>query len=487
MRVLFVTSEMAPWVKTGGLGDVAAALPAALRAQGHDVKVLLPYYPALRAAFPDAPTRTHIVWLGGALPEPHLREAEGPDGVPLLLIDHGPYYDRPGNPYVGPGNQDWPDNAMRFGLLGRVAALLGAAHSPLDWRPDILHCNDWQAGLAPVFLSERPDAVARSVMTVHNLAFQGVFGREMLAPLGLPDHLWRMDGLEYHGLLSFLKAGLQFADRITTVSPTYAREISTDAEGMGLAGLLRHRADRLSGILNGIDATVWNPVDDPLLPAHFSAAAPEGKATCKAAVQAEMGLEEREDLPLFAVVSRLTYQKGLDLLPGLERLFAELPAQLAVLGSGESGLEGALRAMAARNPGRIAARIGFDEGLAHRIEAGSDVFMIPSRFEPCGLNQMYSLRYGTLPLVRATGGLADTVRDYGAPGDEARGANGFVFGPATGEALAETIRRAVAAWKDPPSWRRIQANGMAADYSWAGPAYRYGEVYAAALGGRDGR
>lgn len=484
MRILFVTSEMAPWVKTGGLGDVAAALPAALRALGHDVRVLIPAYPALKAAFPDARARTHIVWLGGAYPEPTLREAVAPDGMPLLLIDHAPYYERPGNPYLGPGNQDWPDNAMRFGLLSRVAGLLGAGHSPLDWRPDIVHCNDWQAGLAPVFLSLQADSVARSVITVHNLAFQGVFGRETMVPLGLPPHLWQMHGVEYHGLLSFLKAGLQFADRITTVSPSYAREICTDAEGMGLAGLLRHRGDRLSGILNGIDTAAWNPTTDPLLPAHFDAGKLKGKAVCKAALQAEMGLEARKDAPLLGIISRLTYQKGLDLVPALEGLLAESQAQLAVLGSGDTALEGAYREMAVRHPGRIAVRIGFDEGLAHLIEAGADLFLMPSRFEPCGLNQMYSLRYGTPPVVRATGGLADTVRDYGEPGDETRGANGFVFRAATVEALAESVGRAIAAWRDPKAWKRIQANGMGGDFGWDGPARRYVDVYSAALAGQ---
>jgi starch synthase len=473
VKVLFATSEIAPWVKTGGLGDVAGALPAALRALGHDLRVLVPAYPALLQAFPGAAeiARPHL--LGGLLPMPSLREATAPDGTPLLLLDYRHYYERPGNPYLGPEGRDWLDNHLRFGLLSRVAAWLGSEASTLDWVPDVIHCNDWQTGLAPAYLAYHAERPARSLVTVHNLAFQGLFDHASLFELGLPDAAWSMHGVEYHGYLSFLKAGLQHADAINTVSPSYAREIQTDAEGMGMAGLLRHRAADLSGILNGIDTRDWDPAHDRHLVKRYGPRRLDDKAANKAALQAEIGLEVRADLPLLAVVSRLTEQKGLDLLLDVAARVLDLPAQIAILGSGAHALEHGWTAFARRHPGRCAVRIGFDEGFAHRIEAGADIFVMPSRFEPCGLNQMYSLRYGTPPVVRATGGLADTVIDAA---DEKHG-NGFVFGPATAEALFAALQRAAAAWRDPALWRRLQKHGMARDSSWAEAAGHYAALY----------
>jgi len=473
MKILFATSEIAPWVKTGGLGDVAAALPGALRALGHDVRVLVPAYPALLQAFPGAGEIARPHWLGGLLPTPGLRQAVAPDGTPLLLLDYGHYFDRGGNPYLGPEGRDWLDNHLRFGLLSRVAAWLGSDDSTLAWVPDIVHCNDWQTGLAPAYLAYRPGQRARSLLTIHNLAFQGLFDHAALFELGLPDAAWRFDSVEYYGHLSFLKAGIQHADAITTVSPTYAREIQTDEEGMGMAGLLRHRADTLSGILNGIDTRAWAPARDRHIPRHYGPRRLEDKAANKAALQAETGLDARPDLPLFGVVGRLTEQKGLDLLLEVAEQVLELPAQIVVLGSGSPWLEHAWAAFAHRHPGRCAVRVGFDEGFAHRIEAGSDIFVMPSRFEPCGLNQMYSLRYGTPPVVRGTGGLADTVIDAA---DERHG-NGFVFGPATAEALFEALRRAADAYQDPSRWRRLQRQGMARDSSWTESAGQYADLY----------
>jgi starch synthase len=473
VKVLFATSELAPWVKTGGLGDVAGALPAALRALGVDVRVLVPAYPALLKDFPQAEEIARPHWLGGVLPTPALKQALAPDGTPLLLLDHPPYFDRPGNPYLGPEGRDWPDNHLRFGLLSRVAAWIGSASSTLNWQPDIVHCHDWQAGLAPAYLNYQPGRRAKSLFTLHNLAFQGIFGRSALAELGLPESAWNMSGVEYHGYLSFLKAALQHADAISTVSPSYAREIQTDQEGMGMGGLLRYRSEQLSGILNGIDTEVWNPAADPLLAHSFSAKHLAGKAANKAALQAQLGLEPRTDLPLFAVVSRLTEQKGLDLLLAVAPQLLELPAQLAILGSGSRAMEQAWTALATKNPGQCSVTIGFDETLAHRIEAGADIFVMPSRFEPCGLNQMYSLRYGTPPVVRATGGLADTVIDA----TDGKHGNGFVFGPATAEALLETLQRAVATWHQPAHWRRLQKNGMARDSSWEESAGHYVDLY----------
>jgi starch synthase len=473
VKILFATSEIAPWVKTGGLGDVAGALPAALRALGHDVRVLVPAYPALLQAFPDAPEIARPHWLGGLLPTPGLRQAVAPDGTPLLLLDYRHYFDRPGNPYLGPEGRDWLDNHLRFGLLSRVAAWLGSEASSLDWVPDVVHCNDWQTGLAPAYLAYRAERPAKSLFTLHNLAFQGLFDHASLFELGLPDAAWSMHGVEFYGHLSFLKAGLQHASAISTVSPSYAREIQTDAEGMGMAGLLRHRADDLTGILNGIDTRDWDPTRDRHLAKHYGPRRIEDKAINKAKLQEEVGLEVRADLPLFAVVSRLTEQKGLDLFLDVAAKTIDLPAQIVVLGSGAHALEHGWNSFAQRHPGRCAVRIGFDEGFAHRIEAGADIFVMPSRFEPCGLNQLYSLRYGTPPVVRATGGLADTVIDAA---DEKHG-NGFVFGPATATALYAALQRAAAAWRDPDIWRRLQKHGMARDSSWAEAAGHYAALY----------
>jgi len=471
MKVLFATSEIAPWVKTGGLGDVAAALPPALRQAGIDVRVLVPYYPGLRHAFPEdkAPEVVELGDFGADFADSALRIAKAPDGTPLMLLDCPEYFDRAGNPYLGPEGRDWLDNHLRFGLLSRVAAWLGSDANHLPWRPTIVHCNDWQTGLAPAYLKLLPDGRARSVITVHNLAFQGLFGAPTLQELGLPDHAWTLHGVEFYGHLSFLKAGLHYADAITTVSPSYAAEIQTDAEGMGLAGLLRHRATQLSGILNGIDTKTWNPMQDAHLPFAYDVDSLAAKKQDKAALQRELGLAVRDDLPLFGVVSRLTHQKGLDLVAALEQQIANLPAQLAVLGSGEKDLEAEFQRLAELRPGQFAVRIGFNEGLAHRIEAGADIFLMPSRFEPCGLNQMYSLRYGTPPVVRATGGLADTVSD---------GINGFVFKEATAEALLAAIRRAAATWRDRKAWQAMQADGMGRDVSWAKPAAQYAALYA---------
>jgi starch synthase len=475
LKILFAVSEIAPWVKTGGLGDVAAALPAALHAAGLDVRMLAPAYPALNAAFPDAAPLTSFSALGHTV---NLRNATTPQGLPLYLLECDDWFARPGNPYLGPDGLDWPDNALRFGLFSRVAALLAGSDSPLDWRPDILHCNDWQTALAPAYLHYLPPATAAaSVITVHNLAFQGLFGRDLLPALALPEASWVMDGVEYHGYLSFLKAGLQYADAITTVSPTYAQEIQTPEDGMGLDGLLRYRADRLSGILNGIDTTQWNPATDPYLATAYDIVRLDKKADNKAALRSELGLAVA-DMPLIGIVSRFTEQKGLDLVAGIADALATLPVQLAVLGNGMPEMEAAFRAMASRWPGQFAVHVGFDEGLAHRIEAGADIFLMPSRFEPCGLNQMYSPRYGTPPLVRATGGLADTVIDAS---DTQRG-NGFVFGPATPAALLATISRAVALWRDNPRhWETLQRRGMSADFSWRVPAQRYANLYRSLL------
>lgn len=479
LSILFATSEMAPWVKTGGLGDVAAALPAALAKARQDIRVLLPFYPALREAFPAAAEVAALPAPAPLLPPARLLAAEA-DGLPLLLLDCPELYDRPGNPYLDAQGHDWPDNAIRFGLLSRVAALLGQSRSPLDWRPDLVHVNDWQTALAPAYLHY--EGGAPSILTIHNIAFPGMFGPELLHGLGLPQRAWRFDGVEYHNHLSFLKGGLQLATLISTVSPTYAREIQDPHFGYGLAPLLRYRADALRGILNGIDEDLWNPATDPALEFPYAANRLAAKRQNKAALQTQLGLEVRDDAPLFGVVSRLTHQKGLDLLLTLGDDITRLPAQIALLGSGEKELETGFRQLAETYPGQIAVTLGFNEALAHRIEAGADIFLMPSRFEPCGLNQMYSLAYGTPPLVRATGGLADTVVDT----DEAtlldKTANGFVFDDPTPHALWLTMERAARTWRDRRTWQRIQQNGMRLDFSWRHAAGEYVTLYRDAVG-----
>ena len=479
MKVLFATSEIAPWVKTGGLGDVAGALPEALRQLGADVRALVPGYSALLDAFPGRTRIAEIVHPAGALPPSVLFEAHTAAGLPLLVVDCPALYLRPGGPYQTPEGFDWPDNYLRFGLLSKIAALLASGASPLAWRPDILHCNDWQTGLAPAYLRYRLTAPAATVMTIHNLLFQGLFPATTLGPLDLPVHALAIDGVEFHGGLSFGKAGLQLADRLTTVSPTYAREIQTPEFGYGLDGLLRYRTGELVGILNGID-NGWDPATDVHLTTSYDVARIEAKDLNKQALQRQLGLDPDAGAPLLAVVSRLTYQKGLDMLLAIGDELAARGAQLALLGSGEHPMQETFAALARRHAGRFATVIGYSEGLAHRIEAGADIFLMPSRFEPCGLNQIYSLRYGTPPVVRATGGLADTVVDTTHAAVVAGTANGFVFHDAQPAAFLSAIDRAIAAWHDRPLWRRLQSAGMHLDFSWAHAAEKYMEVYQAA-------
>ena len=452
MRLLFVTPECAPLTKTGGLGDVSAALPAALRGLGIDARILMPAYAEVLVGNPDA---VEVARAG----ESRLLEAGH-----FLLLDNARLYRREGGPYLDPAGRDWPDNAQRFAELCRAAALLGGADSPLSWKPDVVHCNDWPTALAPLLLAEQEQRAA-SVMTVHNLAFQGVFDASMVAALGLPPHRYSIECLEFHGRMSFLKGGLACADAITTVSPTYAREILTPEHGCGLDGFLRARVSILSGIVNGIDTSVWNPEADPLIAARFGPESLQRKPANKAALQARMGLLPDSKSLLFGMVARLTPQKGVDLVLALAD---RLPGQLAVLGSGNREYEEGLAAAAARHPGRIAFVRGFDEGLAHMIEAGADAFLMPSRFEPCGLNQMYSQRYATLPIARATGGLADTIVD---------GETGFLFAEAEPSALGAALGRAAETYADAPRWRRMQRDAMARDFSWAAPARRYAALY----------
>jgi starch synthase len=491
LRVLFATSECAPWIKTGGLADVAGALPPALVRLGAEVWVLLPLYPAVRAALKKArvdPVEVAHIDPLGEMPAASVLRAPAPGGVNLLLLDCPRLFERSGNPYLGPDGKDWPDNDVRFGLFSRAAALLAASSGALGDAADVLHCNDWQTGLAPVYLQHGfagqdapgPRRTA-TVLTVHNLAYQGVFAAARREALALRPTSFTIEGVEFYGQISFLKGALASVDAITTVSPTYAREICGEALGFGLQGLLAQRSDALTGILNGIDTQEWDPASDPLIPYRFDIHRLASKALCKRALQAEALLRVRDDVPLFGVISRLVSQKGIDLVCEVADELAAIPAQLVVQGTGDAVLQERLKALAARYPEAVSVRIAFDEGFAHRIEAGADMFLMPSRFEPCGLNQMYSQRYGTPPIVCATGGLADSVVDCSAATLAGRTASGFVFYPPVAAALMGAIRRAVALYRDPASWQGLQRNAMNRDFSWDTSARRYLEVYEAAL------
>jgi len=476
LRVLFATPEAAPFVKTGGLGDVAGALPAALRALGADVRLLMPAYRGVAAKVGATREVGQLARTAGA-PPARILEGSAPNGVPVLLVDCPAFFDRPGGPYQDERGGDHVDNAFRFGLLSRVAAAIGTSASPIPWRAEVVHANDWQTALAPAYLRYAPGVAAASIVTIHNLAFQGIFAPGVMPLLGLPPESFSIDGVEYYGQMSFLKGGLFFADAITTVSPNYAREIQSEPLGFGLQGLLAARRDVLHGILNGIDTAAWDPARDPLIPSHFSAAKLAAKAGNKVALRKRFALDADPAVPVLTMVSRLTDQKGVDLL--LESLadILALPAQVAIVGTGEPAYERLLQTLAKRNPGRMGVVIGFDEALAHLAEAGADIFLMPSRFEPCGMNQMFSQRYGTVPVVHATGGLADSVTDT-TPASLADGtATGFVFHSPKSAAFFAAVRRAVQAWGRRELWARLQRNGMARDFSWTASAQRYLTLY----------
>jgi starch synthase len=480
MRVLYATSECAPWIKTGGLGDVSGALTAQLHHDGLDIRVLMPAYRSVLGLI-DRSRPLAVLPPTFALPEARIVEAPLPSGVPAMLIDCRALFDRDGGPYQDGRGEDFGDNAQRFALLSRTAAQLATGASPIAWRPDILHCNDWQTGPAPALVHHASGPRARTLMTLHNLAFQGIFDGDLTPLLGLPRDTFGIDGVEYYGRTSFLKAGLMFADRLSTVSPTYAREILRSPHGMGLEGVLAKRRDRLTGILNGIDDSVWNPASDPSLDTNYDASSIDAKASNKASLQRELGLDVRPERLLFGVVSRLTPQKGSDLLALVAGRIAALPGQLAVLGTGERDLQRALVDAARAHPGSIATRIGFDERLAHRIEAGADAFVMPSRFEPCGLNQMYSQRYGTPPVAHATGGLVDSIVDATPAAIAAQTATGFLFHEITADALEAALARALDAFAKAAVWRAIQRAGMAQRFGWAQRSREYAVLYRSLL------
>ena len=448
MRILHVAAEIYPLVKTGGLADVAAALPVALAKRGLDVRVLLPGLPGILGGVTELEPVIRIgPAFGAALVT--LRCGRLPDsGLSAYVIDAPFLYQREGSAYVGPDGRDWSDNHRRFALLGWIAAHLAAGELDPGWRPDVIHAHDWHAALAPLYIAQSPGLRTKTVFTVHNLAFQGRFASECLAELALPIGQLTPPGIEFHGGISFMKAGLVCARKVTTVSPTYAREICTPEFGYGLDGVLRDRGADLSGILNGVDYAVWNP-SDAAIASPYRADDLAGKRACKGALQRELGLSCDAASPLFLVVSRLFVQKGMDLLLAALPDLLDAGGQLAVLGAGDGELEAGFRRAAAAHPGRVALHAGYDEAMAHRFIAGGDALAVPSRFEPCGLTQLYALRYGTLPLVRRVGGLADTVIDASADNLAADRATGFVFNEATGEAVGKRLREACALYRQP--------------------------------------
>lgn len=477
IEVLSVTAEVYPLIKTGGLADVAGALPAALAQSGVTMRTLIPGYPAVMSRM----TSGREVWSSEDLFGVPARLIAGRvEGLDLIVLDAPVLYDRPGNPYVGPEGWDWPDNWKRFAALSWVASELGLGLVE-GYRPQIIHAHDWQAGLVAAYVKYGPSATLKTVMTVHNMAFQGTFGAEIFPQLRLPQHAFSVEGVEYYGGVGYLKAGVECADVVTTVSPSYAAEIRTPAFGMGLDGLLNNRSATVHGVLNGIDMDAWNPATDPALAQNYTASTIQQRGVNKRALQEAFGLEASNG-PLFAVVSRLTWQKGIDLLAANIDQIVQAGGQLAVLGSGETELENAVRAAVMRHPGQVGLVTGYNEALSHLIQGGADVMVVPSRFEPCGLTQLYALRYGCIPLVSRVGGLNDTVIDANVAAMQADVATGVQFAPPDAHALGDAIRRTLALYADEKSWKKMQRRGMKSDVSWQASAARYAQLYASLIG-----
>ncbi|UYO01351.1 MAG: glycogen synthase GlgA [Devosia sp.] len=477
MEVLSVTSEIYPLIKTGGLADVAGALPAALAESGVSMRTLVPGYPAVTgkmAGGREVAVFDDLFGVKGRLVAGRVA------GLDLIVLDAPALYDRPGNPYVSPDGWDWPDNWKRFAALSWVASQLGLGLVD-GYRPQVIHAHDWQAGLVPAYVKYGPSASLRTVITVHNMAFQGTFGADIFGQLRLPAHAFSVEGVEYYGGVGYLKAGVECADVVTTVSPTYASEIRTPAFGMGLEGLLNNRSATVFGVLNGIDMEAWNPATDPSLAQNYAASTVHHRAINKRALQDAFGLDAAEG-PLFAVVSRLTWQKGIDLLAANIDMMVAAGAQLAVLGSGDAELENAIRAAAMRYPGKVGLITGYNEPLSHLVQGGADVMMVPSRFEPCGLTQLYALRYGCIPLVSRVGGLNDTVIDANVAALQAEVATGVQFAPPDEGALGDAIRRTLALHADDKAWKKMQRRGMKSEVSWQSSAARYAQIYSSLTG-----
>lgn len=479
LRVLMVSAEVSPFMKTGGLADAVAGLAGGLAELGCDVRLLTPAYGATLAAHSGLKPLAGFSAPPGLAGSRLLEDRSRRTGATVWLLDHPSFGGRGGNPYLDEHDVEYADNAARFDLLCRTACAIAAGRAGLRWRPDLVHAHDWHAGLLPVRMMLERIGVPE-VFTVHNLSYQGLFPRAGFDALDLPAWLWHPQAIEFYGRLSFIKGGLIFADRLTTVSPTFAREILTPTYGEGLEGVLAERAGDLTGIINGLDQTLWNPVDDPRIAANYSSEAPEAKARNREALRADLGLADDPGRPLVAMVGRLVPQKGVDLLLGALPQLLELPVQLAILGSGTADYEEALSAAAREHPDSLHAVIGYDEALAHRIVAGADMFLMPSRYEPCGLAQMQAMRYGAVPIVRLCGGLADTVTDADARHLADGTATGFGFAEATVPQLVAAVRRAAKLWRNETRWRPLMQAAMRRDFSWRASAEHYLEVYAAA-------
>jgi starch synthase len=479
--ILFATSEAHPLIKTGGLADVAGSLPMAVKSLRRDIRIIMPAY---RTALENAGqvVRVATLHLEGITAPIHILEGRMPgSSVIAWLIDSPQHFDRPGNPYLNNAGVDWPDNAERFTVFARAVTAVALNEAGLSWQPEIVHCNDWQCGLIPALLALTPQRPA-TVFTIHNLAYQGLFPYATFKNLKLPESLWSMHAMEFHNKFSFIKGGLVYADMLNTVSPTYAREITTPEHGCGLDNLLRHRADQLSGILNGVEYTQWSPAKDEYLEHHYNVYTLRQKVANKLALQSRVGLPVNKDIPLIGMIGRLVAQKGFDLLLDALPMLLDHAIQIVVLGTGEKILEKSLRQAAAKYPLQLSAHIGYSEALAHQIEGSADMFLMPSRFEPCGLNQIYSLRYGTVPIVRRTGGLADTVVDASDDAIRNGTASGYVFDEPLPKALADTVNRALIDFTQYPRiWKKLVFNGMQQDFSWRRSAKQYLALYQQAM------
>jgi starch synthase len=481
LRVLSIASEIYPLIKIGELADVTGALPIALKSEGIEVRTLVPGYPSVMNSLGPVEGVLHLPDFFGA--DARLIWATSCE-LGLFVLDAPHLFARPGSPYLRPDGGEWPDNALRFAALARVGADIGLG-SVSSFVPDIVHAHDWHAAAALAYLHYSNRRRPATVMTIHNLAYQGVFPREMLAAIGLPAESFTIHGVEYYGKIGFLKAGLYFADRITTVSPTYAREILSDEGGMGLGGLLRERSRDLCGIVNGVDTSAWDPSTDPHIPGCFYADLPgsfesdvlKNRAINKAALQQRLGLQPAPDAFLLGVIGRMSRQKGHDLLLECLPTILSEGMQLVVMGNGDRSLQSRYLAVAQANSDRVSVTIGHNEGLGHLIQAGADALVVPSRLEPCGLTQLCALRYGTVPIVSRVGGLEDTVVDAGNLAVTGGKQTGFKFGPVTAANLTGALQRACATFHDVPAWRRIQRNGMSTDVSWRNPASRYANLY----------
>ncbi len=473
-QVLFACSEMTPLVKTGGLADVCGSLPQALKRSGTDVRIVLPGY---RSILQEIAAPEFLCTLDLALGPVAICSTTIND-INVLLLCHPVFTNRDGNPYMSDDDRGWPDNPMRYALLSQAVVKIAMNESNLDWQPDVVHCHDWQTGLVPALLALQYPRPA-TIFTIHNLAYQGNIMQNLYSELDLPAALFHPNGLEFWGQASYIKGGIAYADRVNTVSAGYAEEIKTAEFGNGMDGLLRSRSQRVSGILNGIDESLWDPLSDPTLPKNFGIKTLNDKKFCKAALQKEMGLPVDETAMVCGVISRLAEQKGIDIIIDAISKRVKDNLQLIVLGTGETDLQVKLLDLQNKHDKQVAVRIGFDESLSRLIEAGSDVFLMPSRYEPCGLNQMYSLRYGTLPVVTNVGGLADTVMNYDSNNPDK--ANGFVLTKASSDALQSGIEKSLKAFTNKKLWKQLQTNGMSACFSWDESALKYQQLYEKAM------